>query len=107
MTQNESFTFINYFSILASGCDLDSAKADCGSTSSDIESCTLSNGYSSGSCCSSYFQCDLGEGDCDKDEDCLGDYICGDNNCVSPFPANHDCCTTSGENFKTYRYSMY
>ena len=96
MTQNESFTFINYFPILASGCDLDSAKADCGSDSSDIKSCTLSNGYDSGSCCTPDHPCDLGEGDCDEDDDCLGDYICGFDICESPFPDGHDCCTTSG-----------
>ena len=104
LTQNASFTFINCFPILASGCDSDYAEAVCGS---DWTDCNLGNGYNSGDCCTPDHQCDLGEGDCDHPDDCLGDYICGEDNCVSPFRDEHDCCTTSGENFKTYRYSMY
>ena len=88
--QNASFTFINCFPILASGCDSDYAIAVCGS---GWTNCNLGNGYSSGSCCSPDHQCDLGEGDCDDNEDCLGDYICGNNNCGSTFPDDHDCCT--------------
>ena len=33
-------------------------------------------------CCTSSNQCDIGEGDCDKDEHCKGDLICGKDNCL-------------------------
>ena len=44
------------------------------------------------SCCSSLNPCWLFEGDCDSDDECLGYLICGNNNCVSPFPPKADCC---------------
>ena len=34
-----------------------------------------------GSCCTSDNPCNLGEGDCDTDEHCIGDLVCGTNNC--------------------------
>ena len=43
------------------------------------------------SCCQSYAQCGLGEGDCDDDEDCSGDLVCGTNNCAAG-RATLDCC---------------
>merc|ERR1719445_2947107 len=53
----------------------------------------------SGSCCTSDFQCLEGEGDCDSDNDCAGDLVCGNNNCGadSPFQDTHDCCTPVAE----------
>ena len=80
----------------SSGCDLDSAIAD---GCSGLTECTLSNGYATGECCQPDHLCDLEEGDCDRDEDCDGNYICGTNNCGSPFPDSHDCCTR-GNYFK-------
>ena len=51
----------------------------------------------SGSCCSFNYPCDVGEGDCDNDKDCLGDLVCGNNNCKSFDSAwsnkCFDCCT--------------
>jgi len=46
----------------SSGCDLDSNIAD---GCSGLTSCTLSNGYATGSCCNSSNLCDIDEGDCD------------------------------------------
>ena len=88
--------FINKVNAGTSGCDLDSAIAD---GCSGLKECTLSNGYTTGLCCTPDHLCDLEEGDCDADEDCDGDYICGTNNCESPFPDSHDCCTR-GNYFK-------
>ena len=45
--------------------------------------------------CSATTPCEDKEGDCDLDEDCRGDLICGANNCdtTKGFPSNADCCT--------------
>ena len=44
-------------------------------------------------CCSTKEPCGIGEGDCDKDADCLGDLSCGDNNCIGTgFTKQADCC---------------
>jgi len=44
-------------------------------------------------CCHPGHQCYLGEGDCDRDSDCHGNLVCGDNNCAGPgFDATDDCC---------------
>ena len=51
-----------------------------------------------GSCCQPDNTCGEGEGDCDKNEDCDGDLICGTNNCRKwnpAAPAAHDCCQKS------------
>ena len=40
-------------------------------------------------------QCEEGEGDCDKDEDCKGDLVCGTDNCRVPqgiLNEFDDCC---------------
>ena len=45
------------------------------------------------SCCKSSNPCRENEGDCDTDSDCLGELVCGTNNCPSGFPASeYDCC---------------
>ena len=39
--------------------------------------------------------CGLGEGDCDTDDECAGDLVCGENNCLrmgSGFKKGSDCC---------------
>ena len=45
-------------------------------------------------------QCPLGRGDCDTDDECKGDLLCGANNCKDEFSApgtkwhpEADCCT--------------
>ena len=46
-------------------------------------------------CCSTEKPCGLGEGDCDVDEECIGNHVCGENNCRqdgSGFTAQADCC---------------
>ena len=45
------------------------------------------------SCCSPNNQCGLSQGDCDSDNDCSGNLVCGTGNCLFPFPLNADCCT--------------
>ncbi len=48
-----------------------------------------------GTCCTETKSCDVGHGDCDTDEDCLGDLRCGLSNCEPDFgwggPLS-DCC---------------
>ena len=51
------------------------------------------------SCCSISNQCGVGEGDCDNDNECLGNLKCGqgnglDDNCDTSlgFGSNYDCC---------------
>ena len=43
-------------------------------------------------CCTKEHKCGIGEGDCDKDEECEGNLICGKNNCKSHFSYDADCC---------------
>merc|ERR1711935_1325928 len=46
-------------------------------------------------CCTQQNSCTKGEGDCDNDNDCIGDLVCGNNNCHEGlgFPSWGDCCT--------------
>ncbi len=49
-----------------------------------------------GSCCDKDHPCDLGEGDCDDDHDCMEGMTCGDDNCVGDgWDSSRDCCTKS------------
>ena len=43
-------------------------------------------------CCSSENQCGIGGGDCDNDDECKWNLVCGTNNCGSEFPNEVDCC---------------
>ena len=46
-------------------------------------------------CCSETNSCGVGEGDCDSDDECLGDLRCGRNNCEPDFGwggPRSDCC---------------
>jgi len=70
--------------------DFDPAKCvGCGANADDIASC-----------CTSSNKCGIGEGDCDKDADCMSGLKCGegtpghDNNCLPDFGwgARSDCC---------------
>ena len=45
-------------------------------------------------CCSYYHRCDEGEGDCDRDSDCSGSLVCGNNNCRGG-RYGMDCCEQS------------
>ena len=56
-------------------------------------------------CCKETNKCDVGEGDCDFDEDCLEGLKCGFNNCISPrgfldekWDRYDDCCYKPGNN---------
>ena len=55
------------------------------------------------SCCNKDKLCDVGEGDCDSDSDCLEDLKCGLNNCISTkslwddeWDPQDDCCYKPG-----------
>ena len=46
-------------------------------------------------CCSGEQPCDRGEGDCDEDSHCAGNFVCGSNNCKrfgEHWRNNVDCC---------------
>merc|ERR1712066_251472 len=48
-----------------------------------------------GVCCSPETPCTLGEGDCENDNDCRDDLVCGNNNCkqfAAYFDKKDDCC---------------
>ena len=52
------------------------------------------------SCCSSASPCNVNQGDCDTNEDCIGDLVCGISNCIgSEFPVHVDCCENQGTYF--------
>ena len=56
---------------------------------------TEQNIFAQGSCCSASEPCGLYGGDCDSDDDCIGDLKCGSDNCIPFWPqANsiYDCC---------------
>ena len=47
------------------------------------------------SCCTSETPCGFGDGDCDSDDQCAGDMVCGDNNCPKngfEWNGGDDCC---------------
>ena len=48
-------------------------------------------------CCTADTPCGIGEGDCDSDDQCSGDLICGHDNCGTGFSywtgsEEYDCC---------------
>merc|ERR1712130_438598 len=48
------------------------------------------------SCCTSSSPCELGQGDCDSDNDCAGLLVCGIDNCAQFYHLavpSYDCCT--------------
>ena len=50
-------------------------------------------------CCSVQNPCIEGAGDCDEDDECEGDLVCGKNNCGHSFTwASADCCEKKDEN---------
>ena len=61
------------------------------------ELCTDQNPFD-WSCCTPSKPCNIGGGECDKHEDCVGNLVCGGDNCKSEFGYDWDsiadCCTT-------------
>ena len=53
-------------------------------------------------CCSSKQQCGINEGDCDSNDDCIGDLVCGKDNCPTHFPSDADCCQYPGNRCKYF-----
>jgi len=47
-------------------------------------------------CCTSKKKCGMGDGDCDKDSDCIGSLVCGTDNCPKRWGKTKDCCTKKG-----------
>ena len=46
-------------------------------------------------CCNATSPCNIGQGDCDTDDDCIGNLVCGKQNCGPGFFWDStDCCTT-------------
>ena len=46
-------------------------------------------------CCTKHEPCEVNEGDCDSDEDCMGDLLCGQANCDADkfgYKSKTDCC---------------
>ena len=84
--------FMNKVNAGSSGCDVTMLIA---SGCQQEKICTLNNGLTTGLCCTSDNQCDVSEGDCDTDDDCPADLVCGTNNCLPEFPDTHDCCEVS------------
>ena len=56
--------------------------------------CEFGSHFQIQECCSASNQCGEGQGDCDKDSECLGNLVCGRDNCdESKFPNDEtDCC---------------
>ena len=79
----------------SSGCDVTMLIA---SECQQQKICILNNDLYTGECCTAENQCDVSEGDCDEDDDCLGDLVCGTDNCLPEFPDTHDCCEVSTGN---------
>ena len=54
----------------------------------------------SSDCCTKDNPCEVGGGDCDEDDDCAGDLVCGTNNCVefNLFASLYADCCKSGTN---------
>ena len=49
-------------------------------------------------CCSVEQPCGLGQGDCDKDDECSGDLVCGRDNCGVEYKSpTADCCQFRGK----------
>merc|ERR1719483_711710 len=44
------------------------------------------------SCCTRKAPCGINQGDCDRDNQCSGNLVCGKNNCPVRFPSGADCC---------------
>ena len=51
-------------------------------------------------CCSAANPCKEGGGDCDVDDDCTGELLCGFNNCNPGFDSTDDCCYWPGNVLK-------
>ena len=63
--------------------------------------CTAKN--TEWNCCNKDHKCNEYEGDCQLDSDCVGDLVCGSNNCPSDFPdLAYDCCEKRSGNFSKY-----
>ena len=47
-------------------------------------------------CCTTRDPCGEGEGDCDQDEECIGNLVCALESCGSRFGKKADCCNYIG-----------
>ena len=60
---------------------------------------TTCNSFLDWNCCNNQYPCGQGSGDCDSDDHCAGDLICGDGNCGPNAPAGFDCCKSSSNGY--------
>ena len=61
--------------------------------SDTMDRCTGGSFYQIGSCCTENNPCEVNQGDCDVDDQCKDDLVCGKNNCGSNFAwKGADCC---------------
>ena len=60
-------------------------------------------------CCSEINPCGEGQGDCDGPNECLGNLVCGSDNCESSkYPSgNTDCCEKSNIYMRILMYYYY
>ena len=55
--------------------------------------CPIGNVQTYWTCCTIDSKCEEGEGDCDNNSECIGDLVCGTDNCLgSEHPQLGDCC---------------
>ena len=55
--------------------------------------CPVMNGPVYWTCCTTENPCKEGEGDCDYNYECVGDLVCGTDNCIgAEHPSTGDCC---------------
>ena len=55
--------------------------------------CPVQNGPVYWTCCTTDNPCKEGEGDCDYNYECVGDLVCGTDNCIgAEHPSTGDCC---------------
>ena len=73
---------------------------ECAGAFQEISKCKCEGGWN---CCTSSSPCDVGEGDCDKDWDCKGSFVCGTDNCHNTQSSyvdlnqQRDCCRRIGK----------
>ena len=63
----------------------------------------------SSDCCTTAKPCSFGKGDCDNSDECSGDLICGNDNCLRDFGFGSngaDCCIDAGKWIYKYTNSL-
>merc|ERR1712060_457133 len=58
----------------------------------EIKKCNGGTEAQVGDCCTASKKCKEGQGNCKNDDECLGDLVCGENNCGQGFYDKANCC---------------